>query len=180
MAYAYKNLKSPQNVTSGIADYVLLAPVAWFDEIKAPVAPFTTQGDEVTVKSPHVFVTGKAFAKFLLAPEKNSYDAKAIGDLGFQKFDHELKIFIPGSYAEVHETLKNLLNTPLIVVFKDATCGANMWYQLGCDCTYAYLKGDFATGTSKDGTKGYTCTVSYQSDSVMIYKPGADPEVLAD
>jgi hypothetical protein len=180
VAYTYANLKEPKNLGSGISDFVLIAPVKDFDSIKAPTAPFTNPGDEVTIKTAHVFKDDKAFAKFALAPEKNSYDAKTIGDTMFQKLDHELKIFIPGSYAEAHEAVKNIINTPLIVLVKDSNCGADLWYQLGNSCVYAYAKFDFSTGTTKDGVKGYSGTVTFQSESILIYSVTGGPEVLAD
>lgn len=182
MAYTYKNLKTPQNTSSGVSDYVLLAPVADFEDdgIKCPAAPFTNPGDEVTIKVDHVFKAGKGFVKYALAPEKNQLDAKTIGDKGFQKFDQELKIFIPGSYVELHEAMKNWINTPLIALSKDSNCAADMHYQLGCDCVYAYLTVDFSTGTTKDGVKGYTGTVSYPGESILIYKTAAGPSIIAD
>ncbi len=182
MAYAYKNLKAPINTGSGVADYVLLAPVSWFEEdgINCPVAPFTLPGDEVTVKVPHTFLAGKAFVKYALAPEKNQLDAKTIGDKGFQKLDQELKIFVPGSYAELHEAMKNWMNTPLIALTKDSNCSADMFYMLGCDCVFAYMSIDFSTGTTKDGVKGYTATVSYLGGSILLYKVTGGPAVMAD
>lgn len=180
MAYTFANLKSPQNVESGIADYVLIAPVSDFEDdgIKCPVAPFTNPGDEVKVKTAHVFKEDKAFAKYILAPEKNELSATTIGDLGFQKLNLELKVFIPGSYAEVHEAVKNIINTPLIVLAKDSNCPANMYYQLGCDCTYAWAKFDFTTGTTVSGVKGYSGTITYQQGYIQLYT--AAVSVLAD
>ncbi len=180
MAYAYANLLSPQNTGSGIADFVLLAPAADFapDGIKCPAAPFTNPGDEVTVFAAHEFLPGKGFVKYALAPEKNSYDAKTIGDKGFNKFDMESTIFIPGSYAEVHEAIKNWMNQPLIALEKDSNCGANFYYQLGCDCTFAYMSPEFTTGTTKDGVKGYSVKLTWQNDYVQIHKPVAVPQTL--
>jgi len=174
MAYAYRNLKNPQNIASGIADYVLLAPVSDFAEggIMCPEGPYNNPGDEVIVKNNHVFKAGKEFVKFLLAPEKNELSAKTIGDLGFQKLDFELKIFVPGSYAEAHEAVKNIINTPLIVLAKDSNCPANMYYQLGCDCIFAWAKFDFSTGTTKNGNKGYDGTITYQNGYVQLYAGG--------
>lgn len=180
MAYTFRNLKTPQNVESGIAEFVLIAPVSDFEDdgIKCPVAPFTNPGDEVKVKTAHVFKEDKAFAKYILAPEKNELNATTIGDTGFQKLNLELKIFIPGSYAEVHEAVKNIINTPLIVLAKDSNCPANMYYQLGCDCTYAWAKFDFSTGTTVNGVKGYSGTITYQQGYIQLYT--ATVEVLAD
>ncbi|HYC29547.1 MAG TPA: hypothetical protein VEB42_12030 [Chitinophagaceae bacterium] len=179
MAYVYNHLKTPKNTGSGVADFVLLAPVADFDEIKCPEAPFAAPGDEVTIKVPHVFKAGKGFIRILLAPEKNQYGAATIGDKGFQKFDHTYDIFVPGSYAEVHEFAKNIINTPLIALGKDAECAADIWYQLGCDCVYAYLTMDFTTGTTREGVKGYAGKITYQSSSVLLYKVEGGPAELA-
>jgi hypothetical protein len=172
MSYAYKNLKTPRNTGSGVADFVLIAPVYDFEEggIKVPVAPFTDPGDEVTIKGSHVFKSERAFAKFQLAPEKNKLDATTIGDKGFNKLDQTLEVFIPGSYAEAHEAVKNLLNTPLIALSPDADCGANMYYQLGTSCVYAFLTVDFSTGTTKDGNKGYIGKINYAAPAIFIYQ----------
>lgn len=181
MAYAYAHLKNPVNTGSGISEFFLIAPVASFvtGGIKGPLAPFTNPGDEIKILEAHEFGVGKAFARVALAPEKNSLIAKTIGDTGFSKFDFELKVFIPGSYAEVHEAIKNWLNTPLIIMTKDANCPANMWYQLGNDCTGAYLKADFSTGTTKDGVKGYDATITWQNPYVQLYAHVDGPEELA-
>lgn len=182
MAYQYKNLKSPQNTGSGISEFFLIAPVVDFVEggLKCPKAPFVNPGDEVKILEAHEFQNGKGFAKVLLAPEKNMLDAKTIGDLMFQKLDFELKVFIPGSYAEAHEAVKNWINTPLVVLTKDSNCEANIWYQLGCDCTSAYFKADFGTGTTKDGVKGYNGTFTWQNAYIQLYAHVDGPEVLAD
>lgn len=170
MSLAYANLLEPQNTGSGIGEYILVAPVKDFTEIKCPVAPFTNRGDEVRILEDHVFKTGKKFVKIQLAPGKNQLDAATIGDLGFQKLDIELKVFIAGSYAEAHELVKNLINTPLIVLSPDSNCGSGDFYQLGCDCASAWAKFDFSTGTTLDGVKGYSGTISYQNGYIQVYK----------
>jgi len=177
--YVYRNLPEPKNVLSGIGDYVLIAPVRDFTTIKCPEAPFTNPGDEVTIRSPHVFKAGKAFAKWFLAPEKNKLDAAASGDKGFQRFQQTLEIMIPGSWAVQHEAVKNIINVPLIVLAPDANCASGLWYQLGCDCQYAWATPSFGTGTTADGNKGYTIPITYNSESIQIYAAG-EPAVLAD
>lgn len=184
MTYIYKNIKSAVNTGSGIAEFMLIAPVVAFTEggIQAPAAPFDLQpeGQQVQILTPHEFKPGLGFAKILFAPEKNSLSAKTIGDLMFQKQDFELKGFIPGSSAILHEAFFNWVNTPLIALTKDSNCPANMWYQLGNDCTSAFLKGDFTTGTTKDGVKGYDVTLSWQNPFVQLYAHVDGPEILAD
>lgn len=184
LPYVYSNLTSPVNTGSGISEYFLIAKASDFavDGIQCPAAPFEGQprGESVQILTPHEFKAGRGFAKVDLAPEKNSLDAKTIGDILFQKLDFELKVFIPGSYAEAHEAVANYINQKLIVLVKDSNCPANMWYQLGCDCTFAYLKADFSTGTTKDGVKGYSATISWQNAYVQLYAHVDGPEILAD
>jgi len=181
MAYAYKNLKSPVNVNSGIAEFALLAPADWFalDGIKAPVAPFATQGDAITVKTPHEFITGKSFVKFLLAPQKNELNINVTGDVGFKRQEQEVKIFAAGSYAALHETMQELLNVPLIVLVKDAACRAGLFYQLGNDCQFAYASPAFKSGTTNGGVKGYEVTINFDG-GVLLYQVTGGPAVLAD
>lgn len=169
--YSFKNLKSPKHLISGIAEKVLFAPVSWFakDGIKSP-GVFMNYGDGVIIKESHIFLPQKGFIECSLAPEKNNYDAKTIGDTGFQKFSNELKVVLPGSYEQQHETIKNLLNTPVIVLVKDIDCSEDMWYQVGSSCIYAYVSADFSTGTTKDGTKSYQLTITNIASSVLLYE----------
>lgn len=181
--YAYQNLVTPQNTGSGVSDYVLVAPVSWFavDGIKCPEAPFSAPGDEVTTKASFEFLAEKGFIKYALAPEKNQLEAKTIGDKGFNKFDFVATIFVPGSYSEVHEAVKNFMNIPLIALLKDSNCGANFYYQLGCDCTFAYMSPSFSTGTTKDGVKGYNIEITWQNDFIQIHQPTTGVvDLLAD
>lgn len=175
MSYEFKNLKEPENVASGISEFALIAPMSWLTALAVPTAPFANQGDEITITGDHTFVVDKAFARHQLAPQKNSYEVKTRGDLGLNGQHSEAKIFIPGSKAECHEQIKNLLNTPLLVLLKDSNCTADMKYQMGCDCMSAWLVADFTTGTTKDGVKGYMATITYD-DGIWIYK-GAAPEL---
>jgi hypothetical protein len=165
------NLLSPQNVTSGVADEVLIAPVSWFaaNGIKAPLA------DSTVITTDHVLLAGKNWVKLALAPEKNKLEAKTIGDKGFAKLDISTTVVIPGSYAEAHEVMKSLLNVPLIVLHKDSSCAANFYYQLGSACSFAYLTTDFSTGTTADGIKGYTATVNYKNGYVATYIGAVSP-----
>ena len=171
MAYAYQNLKEPKNVQSGVAEYILLCPVSWFtnDGIKCPVAPFANPGDEISILADHVHIADKGFIKIQLAPQKNMLDYNTVGDIGLMKQNAEIKCFIPGSYVEAHEAIKNFINTPLVALIHDSQCDANLWYQLGCDCQKAWLSGKFTTGTTKDGVKGYETMLTYDGGP-LFYK----------
>jgi hypothetical protein len=168
--YAYKNLLEPKNVGSGIAEFLLIAPVAWFTTIATPTAPFTNQGDSLRITADHEFVEGKGFAKFQLAPRKNKFDMKTTGDLGLNKFVTDaIEFFVPGSYIEAHEQMKNLLNTPLITLVKDCDCVAETYYQFGCDCQFCWLTVDFSTGYTHEGNKGFLGKIVFDG-SAFFYE----------
>lgn len=166
MAYVYTNLENPQNTTSGVGEYCLIAPVRWFatNGIKKPAA------GGVLVSDNHVFALSEyGFAKYMLAPEKNQLEASTVGEKGSYKLSQELTIFLPGSYQEAHESVMYLLNEPLIVLQRDADCETNFYYQLGGPCRYASLKADFKTGTTVEGVKGYLCTISFVNSAIWLY-----------
>jgi hypothetical protein len=168
----FKNLIEPQNVESGVAEKLLVAPVSFFTEggIQSPTPPYLFDGSEVVIFDDHIFLPGKAWIEIALPPGKNELNAKSIGDTGFVKFAQEIKCVIAGSYAVQHELIKNLLNIPLIALIKDSNCPANMYYQLGTSCVHAYLSTDFSTGTTKEGIKGYSARISANGEYVQLYQ----------
>lgn len=176
------NLKKPRNTSSGVADRVFIALVEWFIDpggIKSP--GFWAQlGDGVLIKDAHEFKPGRGFIELRLAPEKNKYDAKTIGDTGFQKFANELNVFVPGSYVDEHELMFNLLNKPVIALIEDSNCPASMLYQVGSSCVYAYVSPGFSTGTTKEGVKGYILNIQNTANKVYLYQGDiiAGPEPL--
>lgn len=175
-----QNMRKWTNSESGIAAHALIAPLDFFTTLKSPVAPFNALGDQITIKSPHVFKTDKAFLWFQLAPQKNSLTAPISGDMGFHKQNQEATIFIPGSNPEIHEIYQSLVNVPLIVLVKDSTkCAENSYMQLGSECEPAFLGGSFSTGTTKDGVKGFDVKVNYDGP-VMYYIVTGGPEIMAD
>lgn len=184
--YAFQNLKSPTNRDSGVGERLLFAPVSWFTTIKCPAAPFTNPGDKVTIREEHVFKAGKAFVEVYMAPRKNSLSGQSIGDIGFSKMDVTYEGMVQGSYGALHEMVGELLNLPVIVLIPDANCDSKLWYQLGCDCGWAFASASFATGTTAEGNKGYTLSFNCPSSYIRLYRPadGEDPwegpVVLAD
>lgn len=147
----------------------MIALVDWFEPggIKGPGA-WVSHGDEVIIYADHVFKPGLGFITFALAPDKNSYDAKMIGDTGFNKFANEVKLMLPGSYVDLHEQVFNWLGLPCILLIKDADC-PNHWYQVGTDCIPARIATEFTTGTTRDGNKGYLLTITNTAEKVYQY-----------
>jgi hypothetical protein len=159
---AFENLLDPRNEAPGIGEIAYVAPLSWFDTLQSPTGN--------VISGTHTFVDVlKGFIPVLLGPEKNSYGAKSFGEKGFSNLDHEAKLFLPGSYATLHEWISNFLNKPCIVLLPDANCGSGVFYQLGNSCARAYMGAEFATGTTKDGAKGYTNTVNWPNQKVILY-----------
>lgn len=177
----FHNQREYENAQPGLAEYALIAPKSFFaaDGLKYPVAPFAAAGDEITIKTPHTFKTGLGFLYFVLAPEKNELNTTTVGDKGFRKQNTEVKLIFPGSSPAQHEQLRKLLNVPLVAILKDGQCQANMHYQLGSDCTAAYLTSDFKTGTSEGGIKGFEVTLTY-ADGPLFYDAPLGPELFPD
>lgn len=170
MPYTFDHLLAPENTESGIGEFALIAPLRYFatNGLKKP-GTGAGVGDEVIISENHVFLTNKGFVKFQLAPEKNQYSAETVGDKGFTKFRNSVEIFVPGSYLEVHEALKNLKTEPLVVLVKDSNCEADMYYQVGDACLGAWIQATFQTGTSAEGVKGYVVTITNTAKSVVLY-----------
>ncbi len=166
----YINLKSPQNTGSGVADSFLWAPIEDFTNIACWTAPVSASpGSDAIITDDHTFSAGKGFREFVCAPFKNHLDAATIGEVGSQKLDETLEVILAGSYPEQHEFIKNAMNKPGIVLVKDGNCSADMWYQIGCDCIYAWMTTEFKTGTLKDGQKGYIVKFSSPSEAIYTY-----------
>lgn len=174
MSVPYQHLTSPKNVDSGVSDMLLIAPVDTFatDGIKCPAPPESgaTLADLVTITEDHEFSTGNGFIKLLCAPFKNQITTETIGDVGFRKMKITLEAHLAGSYPDLHGFIAQLQNTPIIAMIKDSNCEENMYYQLGCDCIYAYASSVFTTGTNQDGTKEYVVTIEVPAKSIHIYK----------
>ena len=183
MPYDLVSLKEPKNASTGVSDFVLIARLSDFVEggVKCPVAPFVALGDKVKIATAHEFKEGRGFLKFITAPRKNQITAGSIGEFGFAKMDPKWEFVIPGSYAELHESISSLLNVPLILMLQDSSCEENMWYQLGCDCLQAYITAEFSTGTTADnGIKGYKIVANCPSEAIRLYTAAGGPELLAD
>jgi hypothetical protein len=130
----------------------------------------------VSIAAPPASAYG--FAKFDLLPQKNKLGAKTVGDLGSNKQNWELEFVMGGISAALMEQVEAIMNVPHVILVPDANCDADFYYQLGCDCTSAWVTSDFETGTTKDGTKGYVCKAMYDGKA-RIYKVAADPVLLA-
>lgn len=168
-SYAYKHIDSPKNVGSGVADEFYFAPKSAFTAIQCPPATGTNPGDTVTIATAHTFPANAGFTSVLCAPFKNALTATTVGDIGATKHEQKLEVFVPGVSPELNEMMANLKNEPCIVLIKDSNCAAGVYYQMGCDCAFAWASTEFTTGTNRDGAKGWKVTFTYFTDAVLLY-----------
>lgn len=166
------NLTTILNTETGVAEYLLIAPVSWFTAIKAPEPPYTDPGDEVRIKSTHTFKEGLGFVRVDLAPEKNYYGAITAGETGWNRLAPTLTALVAGSYAQLHATVKKMMNTPCIVLIKDSNCPANMHYQVGGPYSDALCTWSFTTGTTKEGNKAVLAQVQSTDGYIRLYEGG--------
>lgn len=173
--YDYASLTSHSNQGSGIADFLLFAPVSAFTTIQGPTLTAAPDppvpGEEVTITANHVFPNGEGFIKLTCKPFVNQMMGKTTGDTGNKKFLPSIEVFVPGSYATLHEFVKNSLNEPCILLAKEGNCDAGFYYQLGNSCNYAWLsEAEWSTGTTKEGSKGYKMTWEASAAGIFMYK----------
>lgn len=170
MSYSYSNISTPQNAGSGLADKFLFAPVDRFRRIKGPRSAYVTVGDKVVIQDPHTFLANEGFVEVICAPFVNNLVGTGIGDTGSLKMEQKLSVTVPGSYAAVHEWVKEAKNTPCIVLVPEGNCSAGFYYQLGCAHSYCYMSAfEFTSGTTKEGRKGYNITFNFFSDNIFLY-----------
>ena len=162
MSYNFQNLLEPENKAIGISEKVLVAPLEWFTKISQPL----DSGALITL--PHRLTGNKSFVEMFLQPEKNILGAKSVGEKGTQRSNAELKVFLPGLYAQSIDQVAHLVNKPLIILQPD--CGLGADYQLGNNRCFGWISAESVTGTTASGFKGFNLTITYAGPT-YIYKP---------
>lgn len=169
---AYKHRIKSTNTGMGVSDLVYFAPIDYFTTIQKPTLPLTPEvpelADLVSINTAHTFEAGKGFIKAMSAPYKNQMTGASIGEVGSRKFDLNFEAFLAGSDAELHGMIAQLNNQPVILLVPD-DCGSGFAYQIGSECNPAYLSAEWATGTTKDGQKGYKLTFNTPAKAIQIY-----------
>lgn len=169
----YEHLDETTNRKPGLSELAWFAPVSEFDTIAGTTAAPANPGDTVIIPTDHTFTTpaSMGFRRMRSSQNVNKISLKSTGQVGSMTFDASFTGFIPGSDAALHETLKNLLNTPVIILSKDADCDNGKVSQLGTECSPAYLKEVEYTSGTVDGSerKGYALTFQAYQDSNRQY-----------
>lgn len=171
--FAYGNLTKPRNTATGLIEIAYYAAIWEFLLIRKPqlaVSPNApVPGEQVTIASSHTFPTGKGFKELLAPPNKNMSSATGSGDPGSMKLIAKAELFIAGSYATLHECIKNMMNEPLMFLLKEFdTIG--YFRQIGTAEHPAYLTAvEETTDNIKGSYKGYKINVESAAPCVYIY-----------
>lgn len=148
-------------MSSGTGEVIYIALQSWFASIAKPT--------DMVISASHSFNADKGFLRLQATPQKNSASGKSSGELGMNNTQYTIQGFIAGSYALQHSLLRSITNKPLFVIVPD-TSDPTLFYQIGSEDIPAYIKPEFSTGTSKDGTKGYAIDASSSNSAFAIYE----------
>lgn len=157
---------NPSFGTGGYKNELLFCPLADFTALQAP-APGQTPaiGDTVKITTAHTFGTGKGFYGWAAKVHSPTGKGKTVGDDGAKEMEYEYEISFIGDGAAMQEQVQRMLNDDVIVLLKDAECGANTYIQLGNDCILPTFDGEFDGKTTKEGKKEWklkvTCKARY-------------------
>ena len=181
MATVYNSFGRANNVKPGVAPFALIIPIEDIETWGSVTAPAAgdTFGKLVEITTKHTPKTGKKWIRLEGAPKKNKHSYESTGEEGFMYFAQKGEFVFPGSDVERHGFASYFNNRQVAVLLKDSKCAENMYYQYGDECGGPVLKFNFDTGSGKEGLKGMTISVEFETDTPYIYRPAlADkPEV---
>lgn len=152
---------NPKAGTGGYKNEFLFAPLADFLVLQAPAPGGTPAiGDTLKIATAHTFTAPKGFFSYAAKIDSANGKGATVGEDGALEMEYTYEIAIVGDGAEMQEQIERLLNDDVIILFKDAECGANQYIQLGDDCVLPKIKGDFDSKTTKDGKKEWKITAT--------------------
>lgn len=152
---------NPEAGTGGYKNELLFAPLADFLSLKAPVIGGTPAiGDSKTIGTAHTFTSPKGFISYAAKVHSANGKGATVGEDSAQELEYTYEIAFIGDGPNIQEQLERLINDDVIVLLKDAECGANQYIQLGNDCVLPTIKADFDSKTTKEGKKEWKITVT--------------------
>lgn len=151
----------------GINQYIYVAPVSYILTIQKPVSNPTTHAQMVTISTAHVMKTGQKFEKVYCIRNKGEIEAKGVGGIKMRATESELKIFVPGTKAELKGWLENVKNRDLLILVpgRDGEI-----HQLGTGDLPASLKEhNWKTGAKPGDDLGLEVTFSADGEMPWTY-----------
>ncbi|MBK6820249.1 MAG: hypothetical protein IPG85_11935 [Bacteroidetes bacterium] len=100
MPPSLSHLLNPGNVSSGVANYFLFAPVSWFANIQCP------DDDSIIISEEHDFLPGKDWIKVITSPNTGEVNASPIGEIGSKNSLKNTKV--------LYQVLKKFCMLPLL------------------------------------------------------------------
>lgn len=106
-----------------------------------------------------VVVPQTGFMEVYNLPEKSDGPGETTGDIGGLKLNFSHTIFIPGDDIALQEALKELINTPMLLLVQDGNEGGPK-FQYGSEQNPAYIQSvNKSSGNLGNGVKGYELSV---------------------
>lgn len=157
---------NPDAGSGGYKNEFLFAPISDFLSIAAP-APGQTPavGDYKKIVAAHTFTAPKGFFAYAAKVHSATGKGSTVGEDSAKEIEYAYEITFIGDGPSMQEQIERLLNTDVIVLFRDAECGAGQYVQLGNDCVPVTITADFDAKTTKEGKKEWkivaTCKKRY-------------------
>jgi|NOAtaT_7_FD_contig_123_35976_length_850_multi_3_in_0_out_0_2 hypothetical protein len=151
----------------GINQYIYMAPVSDILTIQKPASTPTTYAASVTISTAHVMKTGKKFEKIYCIRDKGMLESKGLGGLKMKASESDLKIFIPGTKAELKGFYEFIKNRDLIIL---APGRDGEIHQLGTEDLPCSLKEfSWKTGEKAGDDVGAEITFSASGETPYTY-----------
>lgn len=151
----------------GINQYIYMSPVSDILTIQKPVSNASTYAASVTIATAHVMKTGKKFEKVYCIRDKGMLESKGLGGLKMKASETELKIFIPGTKAELKGFFEHIKNRDLIIL---APGRDGEIHQLGTEDLPCSLKEfSWKTGEKAGDDVGAELTFSASGEIAWTY-----------
>jgi hypothetical protein len=169
----YKNITkstNPRAYSGGYKNVFLFAPRADFLAISKPPDVAAEIGDTLTVAGAHTFTDPKGFFSFDCQTNSVTLKGETVGDEGSQEISWATEFVIFGDDASTQEMIERQLNDDVICLLKEAACLEDDSYvQLGDECVSPVFKVAFDSGSTKEGKKKYTVTVTCKRKFFYAY-----------
>ncbi|MCA8831955.1 hypothetical protein [Hymenobacter pini] len=161
-------LKGPQGKdnTPGLKSNIFIAAEDDFTTIKG-FKKTNAAGDSVTIDGSHVFPDGKGFVKCYTTPNTANLKLDPTGERDSRGKKIALEFFHPGNSKEVAEFDRQIKNRSAIVLVQTPD---GQVLQLGSEGLGVEILGNYDTGTTGSGKRGFTFKVEGYSNGLAFYE----------
>lgn len=167
VSFAQIDYSDGTKTNPGINQYIYMAPVSDILTIQKPSNAPSNYAGLVTISTAHVMKTGKKFEKIYCIRDKGMLESKGLGGLKMKASETDLKIFIPGTQAELKGFYEYIKNRDIIIL---APGRDGQIHQLGTEDLPCSLKEfNFKTGEKAGDDVGAEITFSASGEIAYTY-----------